>query len=241
MAKRILIVEDEPLIRENYTQAIRKYGYEVTAVADRATAMSILSVRLPDLVILDVSLKDDPEGGFELCRSLRSRSTTLPIIFLTALDSELDKISGIRLDADDYLTKDVSLQYLMARIAALFRRNEALTVPPEQEKIIQRGQLKIDCHRLTCHWGDNLIPLTLTEFWMVYALADKPGHVKDRDQLMQDAKAIVDDSTVTSHIKRIRKKFVEFDDSFDGIDTVYGMGYRWNLESHSAQNTQSLG
>jgi two-component system OmpR family response regulator len=231
MAKRILIVEDEPLIRENYTQAIRKYGYEVTAVADRATAMKLLMVRLPDLVILDVSLKDDPEGGFELCRSLRSQSKTLPIIFLTALDSELDKISGIRLDADDYLTKDVSLQYLLARIAALFRRNQALSEPPKQEMIIVRDSLKIDLHRLSCSWKEHQIPLTLTEFWIVHALADIPGHVKDRDQLMQDAKAIVDDSTVTSHIKRIRKKFLEFDESFTAIDTVYGMGYRWNHET----------
>ncbi len=232
MSKRILIVEDEPLIRENYAQAIRKYGYEVQAVADRATAMKILSVRLPDLVILDVSLKDDPEGGFEICRSLRAQSQFLPILFLTALDSELDKISGIRLDADDYLTKDVSMQYLMARIAALFRRNEAISEPPKQEMIIKRGSLVIDLNRLSCFWNEQQVALTLTEFWIVHALADKPGHVKDRDQLMQDAKAIVDDSTVTSHIKRIRRKFVEFDDSFNAIDTVYGMGYRWNLDDH---------
>jgi len=231
MAKRILIVEDEPLIRENYCQALRKYGYEVQAAADRCSAEKMFSSRLPDLVILDVSLKDDPEGGFELCRSLRGRSSSLPIIFLTALDSELDKISGIRLDADDYLTKDVSLQYLMARIAALFRRNEALSVPPQQEKLIKRGSLDMDLHRLSCQWKQHSVPLTLTEFWMVYALADKPGHVKDRDQLMQDAKAIVDDSTVTSHIKRIRKKFMELDITFDAIDTVYGMGYRWELDS----------
>lgn len=230
MAKRILIVEDEPLIRENYAQAIRQYGYEVQAVADRATAMKLLTVRLPDLVILDVSLKDDPEGGFELCRSLRALSATLPIIFLTALDSELDKISGIRLDADDYLTKDVSMQYLMARIAALFRRNEALSMPLTEELITKRGSLEIDLHRLTCHWNKHLIPLTLTEFWIVQALADRPGHVKDRDQLMQDAKAIVDDSTVTSHIKRIRRKFMAFDETFNAIDTVYGMGYRWTLD-----------
>ncbi|MCP3674755.1 MAG: proteobacterial dedicated sortase system response regulator [Gammaproteobacteria bacterium] len=230
MAKRILIVEDEPLIRENYVQALRKYGYDVQAVADRSSAMNLFASRLPDLVILDVSLKDDPEGGFELCRSLRTRSKTLPIIFLTALDSELDKISGIRLDADDYLTKDVSLQYLMARIAALFRRNEALSVPPQQEMIVERGSLDIDLHRLSCHWNKQPVPLTLTEFWIVHALADKPGHVKDRDQLMQDAKAIVDDSTVTSHIKRIRRKFTKLDKEFDCIDTVYGMGYRWNLE-----------
>lgn len=234
MAKRILIVEDEPLIRENYVQALRKHGYEVQAAGDRGTAMKMFSSRLPDLVILDVGLKDDPEGGFELCRSLRSQSATLPIIFLTALDSELDKISGIRLDADDYLTKDVSLQYLMARIAALFRRNEALSVPPQEEKIIQRGALEIDLQRLNCHWNKVPVPLTLTEFWIVHALADRPGHVKDREQLMKDARAIVDDSTVTSHIKRIRKKFLLIDEGFDCIDTVYGMGYRWNPDKETA-------
>ena len=142
-----------------------------------------------------------------------------------------EKASGIRLDADDYLTKDVSLQYLLARIAALFRRNEALSEPTKQEMLINRGSLEIDLHRLSCNWKKNQIPLTLTEFWIVHALADIPGHVKDRDQLMQDAKAIVDDSTVTSHIKRIRKKFIEFDELFAAIDTVYGMGYRWNLDT----------
>ncbi len=238
MAKRILIVEDEPLIRENYAQALRKYGYEVQAVADRQAAEMIYNTRLPDLALLDVSLKDDPEGGFELCRSLRSLSSTLPIIFLTALDSELDKISGIRLDADDYLTKDVSLQYLMARIAALFRRNEALSVPPAKENIINRGSLTIDLNRLNCQWKEQLIPLTLTEFWIVHALADRAGHVKDRDQLMTDAKAIVDESTVTSHIKRIRKKFQYLDDSFDAIDTVYGMGYRWDLDKDRVQDKE---
>jgi two-component system OmpR family response regulator len=230
MAKRILIVEDEPSIRENYVQALNSHGYEVQAVADRKSATNLFSSRLPDLVILDISLKNDPEGGFELCRNLRSRSKTLPVIFLTAHDSELDKISGIRLDADDYLTKDVSMQYLMARIAALFRRNEALLTPPQQEKIIKRGSMDIDLQRLSCLWKKQSVPLTLTEFWIVHALANNPGHVKDRDQLMQDAKAIVDDSTVTSHIKRIRKKFAHLDKQFDAIETVYGMGYRWNLD-----------
>jgi len=230
VAKRILIVEDEPLIRDNYSEALKRYGYEVVAVADRLAAEKIFTNRLPDLALLDVSLADDPEGGFEICRSLRQLSKTLPIIFLTALDSELDKISGIRLDADDYLTKDVSLQYLLARIAALFRRNEALTETPVVEDILIRGSLKIDADRLSCQWNDQVVALTLTEFWMVYALAERPGHVKDRDQLMQDAKAVVDDSTVTSHIKRIRKKFMQIDDRFDAIETIYGMGYRWLLD-----------
>ena len=141
MAKRILLVEDEPVIRENYVEALRNGGYEVQAFADRLSAEKVLASRLPDLAVLDVCLGDDPEGGFELCRSLRQRSKTLPIIFLTALDSELDKISGIRLDADDYLTKDVSLQYLLARIAALFRRTDALSTPTEPDEIIEQGQI----------------------------------------------------------------------------------------------------
>ena len=227
MAKRILLVEDEPLIRENYVQALRKAGYEVQSAEDRLTAEKILTSRLPDLAILDVCLGDDPEGGFELCRNLRHRSSSLPIIFLTALDSELDKISGIRLDADDYLTKDVSMQYLLARIAALFRRTDALSAPVETSAVIEQGQLKLDLDRLDCFWSDEKVPLTLTEFWIVHALVQRPGHVKDRDQLMQDAKAVVDDSTVTSHIKRIRRKFHELDTSFDHIETVYGVGYRW--------------
>jgi len=231
MAKRILLVEDEPLIRENYVQALQKVGYEVQAIADRLTAEKVVASRLPDLAILDVCLKDDPEGGFELCRSLRQRSKSLPILFLTALDSELDKISGIRLDADDYLTKDVSLQYLLARIAALFRRTDALSSPPELEKIIEQGPLKMDLNRLDCFWNEQKVTLTLTEFWIVHALAGRPGHVKDRDQLMQEAKAVVDDSTVTSHIKRIRKKFHHIDESFDHIETVYGIGYRWVTDS----------
>ncbi len=227
MAKRILLVEDEPSIRQNYVEALRKAGYEVQAYADRLSAEKMVAARLPDLALLDVCLQDDPEGGFELCRSLRTRSKTLPIIFLTALDSELDKISGIRLDADDYLTKDVSLQYLLARIAALFRRTDALSTPPEPDKIIEHEHLTIDLHRLDCFWQGDKVPLTLTEFWIVHALAARPGHVKDRDQLMQDAKAIVDDSTVTSHIKRIRRKFQTLDKQFDHIETVYGAGYRW--------------
>lgn len=227
MAKRILIVEDEPIIRENYVQALRHAGYEVQSAADRMSAEKVMASRLPDLAILDVCLGDDPEGGFELCRNLRHRSTTLPIIFLTALDSELDRISGIRLDADDYLTKDVSMQYLLARIAALFRRTDALSAPAEESTTIEQGLLKLDLDRLDCFWSEQKVPLTLTEFWIVHALVQRPGHVKDRDQLMQDAKAVVDDSTVTSHIKRIRRKFNELDTDFDHIETVYGIGYRW--------------
>ena len=170
------------------------------------------------------------EGGFELCRELRSRATDLPIIFLTARDSEFDAVSGLRLGADDYLTKDISLPHLMARVAALFRRLDALQTPTAEDNRIKRGNLEIDTDRMSVRWKDQAVGLTLTEFWMVHALARYPGHVKNRQQLMDAAQAVLDDNTITSHVKRIRRKFLAIDDTFDAIETVYGMGYRW-LES----------
>ena len=140
-------------------------------------------------------------------------------------------VVGLRLGADDYLTKDVSLPHLCARIAALFRRSELLSAPPSSEDILARGPLTLDVKRLTADWNGRRVNLTLTEFWMVHALARFPGHVKDRDSLMREASIFVDDSTITSHVKRIRRKFVALDPAFDRIDTVYGMGYRWNAEA----------
>lgn len=228
MSRRIAIVEDEPAIRENYADVLRRQGYEVQSYADRPTAMHAFHSRLPDLALLDIGLQDDAEGGFEICRELRSLSRTLPIIFLTARDSDFDTVSGLRLGADDYLTKDISLPHLTARIAALFRRVEALQSPPDAEKILIRGPLQLDMQRMRIEWQQQPVDLTLTELWIVHALAKFPGHVKDRDALMQDANIVVDDSTITSHIKRIRKKFMALDAKFDAIDTVYGIGYRWS-------------
>jgi two-component system OmpR family response regulator len=158
-------------------------------------------------------------------------SPTLPIIFLSARDSDFDIVAGLRIGADDYLTKDASLHQLTARIAALFRRNDLLSAPPANEDVLTRGALAIDVRRLTVSWKGAPVPLTLTEFWMVHALARHPGHVKDRDALMRDANIVVDDSTITSHVKRIRRKFAAVDPAFDRIDTVYGMGYRWSGDS----------
>ena len=189
--------------------------------------MDAFDARLPDLVVIDVNLQDDIEGGFELCRELRSKSADLPIIFLTARDSEFDAVSGLRLGADDYLTKDISLPHLMARIAALFRRMESLQAPQRADSSIRRGDLQIDTDRMTVRWQDQPVGLTLTEFWMVHALARYPGHVKNRQQLMDAAQAVLDDNTITSHVKRIRRKFIVIDPKFDSVETVYGMGYRW--------------
>ncbi|WP_157368795.1 proteobacterial dedicated sortase system response regulator [Algicola sagamiensis] len=230
MQRHIAIVEDEAAIRENYADVLRKQGYQVSTYANRPDAMNAFSAQLPDLAIIDIGLEDEIDGGFHLCQDLRNRSATLPIIFLTARDSDLDTVCGLRMGADDYLTKDISFAHLTARIAALFRRVSMLDVPTQSDQLLQRGDLKIDTNRMTMSWNDSHVDLTITEFWMVYALAKRIGHVKSRDDLMQEAQIFVDDSTITSHVKRIRRKFQQIDPSFDAINTVYGMGYRWQQE-----------
>ena len=227
MRRRIAIVEDDPAIRANYSDALRKHGFEVAAYAARSEALAAFAGRLPDLALVDIGLGSDVDGGFALCRELRALSATLPIIFLTARDSDFDVVAGLRLGADDYLTKDVSLPHLLARIAALFRRADLAAEPKSAEERLERGPLVLDLKRFSVSWRGAAIPLTLTEFWMVHALARHPEHVKNRDQLMREANLVVDDGTITSHIKRIRRKFLAADPAFDAVDTAYGMGYRW--------------
>ena len=227
MARRIALVEDDATIRQNYADALTRAGYEVVAFADRPSAAKALSARLPELAIIDIGLGADVDGGFALCRDLRAASARLPIIFLSARDSDFDIVSGLRLGADDYLTKDVSLPHLLARISALFRRVDATSQPAVAEDVMNRGRLALDPQRMTATWNGQPLGLTVTEFWMVHSLARHPGHVKDRDQLMRDAEMVVDDGTITSHVKRIRKKFLAIDAQFGAIETVYGMGYRW--------------
>ena len=227
MPRSIAIVEDEPLIRANYVEALTRAGYEVRGHAARLEAELAFAQRMPELVIIDVGLGDEPEGGFDLCRNLRAKAPTLPIIFLTARDSDFDVISGLRLGADDYLAKDVSFHQLAARISALFRRMEALRKPAAADSVHELGPLRIESERMRVTWNTIEVPLTVTEFWMVHTLARFPGHVKSREQLMRDAQVVVDDATITSHIKRIRRKFLAIDAGFDAIDTVHGAGYRW--------------
>jgi len=155
-------------------------------------------------------------------------SRVLPIMFLTARDSDPDVISGLRLGADDYLTKDISLPHLMARIVALFNRIEVLTGEQNTETWLERGELRLSDERMEVLWGGQLVPLTVTELWLVHSLVRHPGFVRSRQQLMDDANIYVDDQTITSHVKRIRRKFLKVDRAFDKLDTVYGAGYRWN-------------
>ncbi|HYH42266.1 MAG TPA: winged helix-turn-helix domain-containing protein, partial [Burkholderiales bacterium] len=136
-----------------------------------------------------------------------------------------------RLGADDYLTKDVSLPHLLARIAALFRRVDATSAAPSAEDVLVRGPLTLDLKRMTALWREAPVELTVTEFWIVHSLARRPGHVKTRDQLMRDANMVVDEGTVTSHIKRIRRKLALNGPVFDAVESVYGMGYRWRASS----------
>ncbi len=230
MSRRIALVEDEPSLAANLAEALTRHGYEVATYATRAGALAAFRTRLPDLALVDIGLADDVDGGFELARELRAMSATLPILFLSARDSDYDIVAGLRLGADDYLTKDVSLPHLAARIAALFRRSDLLAAPPATEDVLVRGDLALDVKRLAVRWRGQRVDLTLTEFWMVHALARFPGHVKDRESLMRDASIVVDDSTITTHVKRIRRKFQAIDPTFDRIDTVYGMGYRWRAD-----------
>ena len=225
--RKIAIIEDEAVIRDNYSDYLQRQGYQVSGYASRQRALVDFDKRLPDLVILDIGLADDIDGGFELCRELRARSATLPIIFLTARDSDFDTVAGLRLGADDYLTKEVSLPHLAARIAALFRRVEALTRNQSEAQPLVSAGLRLDVQRLSVHWQDEPVALTVTEFWMVHALAKRPGHVRSRGQLMEEAQIYVDEASISSHIKRIRRKFQEVDPAFDHIESVYGAGYRW--------------
>jgi two-component system, OmpR family, response regulator len=227
MQRLIVIVEDEVAIRDNYAAAFTREGYAVRCYGNRAQALEACKARLPDLAVIDISLEDEPEGGFELCRQLRSLSAELPIIFLTARDSELDAVSGLRLGADDFLTKDLSLAHLSARVNALFRRVDALRKPGAPSEVLRRGPLLLDAERMQAQWDGSVVLLSLTEFWIVHALARHPGHVRSRQQLMDAANVVLDDNTITSHVKRIRRKFQALAPDFDALQTVYGMGYRW--------------
>src|SRR6202034_564438 len=155
MKRQVAIVEDEPAIRDNYAAAFTREGYVVRTFGNRAHAMAAFAARLPDLAVIDISLEDEPEAGFELCRQLRALSAELPIIFLTARDSELDAVSGLRLGADDFLTKDLSLAHLIARVNALFRRVEALRQPGGGAEAVRRGALMIDADKMQTTWNGS--------------------------------------------------------------------------------------
>ena len=226
-ARQIVIVEDEPAIAQVLRDALARHGYQVATFPDRLQAQAGLAARLPDLAIIDVGLGREPDGGFELCRWLRARAPALPILMLSARDSEIDVVSGLRLGADDYLAKNVSLPHLLARVTALFRRVDVAGQDVVADDVLRRGPLSLDAQRFEVSWRGQPVELTVTEFWILHALARFPGHVKNREALMREANMVVDDHTVTSYLKRLRRKFQAIDPNFDAIETVYGLGYRF--------------
>jgi two-component system response regulator ChvI len=229
MAERVAVVEDEQNIRDNVAFALEREGYRVATFADGVSAWEAFQRELPELVILDIIMPR--MDGLELCRKLRSTSESLPIIFLTSRDEEFDRVLGLELGADDYLCKPFSMRELLARVKVLFRRLAlGREASGSEEELLRVGELELDLRRYTARWKGAAIPLTVTEFMILHALARRPGHVKTRDQLMTEGyphDTFVSDRTIDSHIKRIRKKFLVIDESFEGVETVYGLGYRY--------------
>ncbi|MEA3291987.1 MAG: response regulator [Pseudomonadota bacterium] len=231
MSRTIAIVEDDTDQRENYADALKGQGYAVQAYRNRPTALEGFSKQLPDLAILDIMLEDEIDGGFDLCRDLRAMSPNMPIIFLTARDSDIDRVSGLRLDAWDYITKPVNLQFLAVRISSLFRIADVLRNDAAKPQTLRIGDLELDQNSMSVSWQDESINFTLTEFWLVEALARHPGHVKTYDALMKVTRqSYVEKNTINGYIRRVRKKFKEIDPAFSMIQTVFGVGYRWQPE-----------
>jgi two-component system, OmpR family, response regulator ChvI len=230
-ARTIAVVDDEPHIRETVAFALRREGYAVEEHPDGLTAWNAFEGRLPDLVVLDILMPG--LDGLELCRRLRAKSQALPIVFVTSKDEELDRVLGLELGADDYLCKPFSVRELVARVRVLLRRLALIEQPlpkEDDEKVLRRGPLVLDLQRYAARWNGAPVPLTVTEFLLLKALATHPGHVKTRRQLMEEGyaeDAYVSERTIDSHIKRLRRKFLDLNPGFDAIQTVHGLGYRY--------------
>jgi len=224
MAKKIAIVEDDPDQRSNYVDAITKKGYDVTAYSSRAEALAGFERELPELAILDIILGDEVDAGFEICRDLLSKSASLPVIFLTERIAEIDKISGLRLGAWDYLPKPISLDYLAERISSLLRIHEARgqsSAGSASAKLV--GDMSIDQEALLVSWKNEPINLSGTEFRMLAKLVRAPGHAVSYDTLMNATmQSLVTNNTINTHMRNIRKKFESIDKSFDCIKVNTG-------------------
>ncbi|MEM0989968.1 MAG: response regulator transcription factor [Pseudomonadota bacterium] len=227
----IALVDDDRNILTSVSMVLEAEGYEVRTYTDGATALTALSQDEPDLAILDIKMPR--MDGMELLRRLRLKSE-MPVIFLTSKDEEIDEVIGLRMGADDYVRKPFSQRLLVERIRAVLRRREAAEDPGldrnEADRVIRRGKLEMDPMRHLTLWEGDNVTLTVTEFLILHALAQRPGFVKSRDQLMDaayDDQVYVDDRTIDSHIKRIRKKFRDVADDFNSIETLYGVGYRY--------------
>ena len=227
MTDTIALVDDDRNILTSVSMALEAEGFRVLTYADGAEALSGLSRQAVDLAILDIKMPR--MDGLELLGQLR-QSSDVPVIFLTSKDDELDEMLGLRMGADDYITKPFSQRLLIERIRAVLRRRVPSAGTESESDVMRRGDLVLDEVRHLCTWRNMEVNLTVTEFLLVQALARRPGHVKSRDQLIDAAYGehiYVDDRTIDSHIKRLRKKFKDVDTDFAQIETLYGVGYRY--------------
>jgi two-component system, OmpR family, response regulator ChvI len=229
MANTIALVDDDRNILTSVSMALEAEGFSVRCYSDAAEALKGLQAQPVDVAVLDIKMPR--MDGMELLSQLR-RHSHVPVIFLTSKDDEVDELLGLRMGADDYIKKPFSQRLLIERIRALLRRDELSRDrgEPQGEPVIVRGQLVLDPARHMCAWRSEAVELTVTEFLILKSLAHRPGHVKSRDQLMDAAYGehiYVDDRTIDSHIKRLRKKFKVVDPEFAQIETLYGVGYRY--------------
>ena len=230
MKQRIALVDDDRNILTSVTMALETAGFAVTSYTDGESALKGLLTTPADLAVLDIKMPR--MDGVKLLKKIRERSA-MPVIFLTSKSDEIDQLMGLRHGADDYITKPFSQRLLLERIRAILRRNELQQnpAPATTPQISVLGSLTIDTGRHLCTWKGQPVDMSVTEFMLVKALTEHPGHVKSREQLMDSAYGEVldvEDRTVDSHIKRIRKKFKDVDPAFDAIETIYGAGYRYN-------------
>jgi two-component system response regulator ChvI len=226
---KIALVDDDRNILTSVSMTLEAEGYQVATYTDGASGLEGLTSDRPDLAILDIKMPR--MDGMELLQQLR-RSSVMPVIFLTSKDDEVDELLGLRMGADDYIRKPFSQRLLLERIRTLLRRVEARSpdAPKDAQTAVVRGDLVLDSSRHLVTWKDRQVDLTVTEFLILQGLAQRPGHVKSRDQLIDIAYGehiYVDDRTIDSHIKRLRKKFREVDNDFAQIETLYGVGYRY--------------
>lgn len=230
MGQKIALVDDDRNILTSVSMALEAEGFDVKTYSDGESALTGLKQNPAELVVLDIKMPR--MDGMEVLTKLRE-DNEIPVIFLTSKDDEIDEILGLRLGADDYITKPFSQRLLIERIRTLLRRKSFSEKTVEQDNsasIVERGDLTLDDNRHICAWKGKRVNLTVTEYLLVKALAQRPGHVKNRDQLMDLAygdSIYVDDRTIDSHIKRIRKKFKDVDENFSQIETLYGVGYRY--------------
>ncbi|MEP1089835.1 MAG: response regulator transcription factor [Rhizobiaceae bacterium] len=228
----IALVDDDRNILTSVSIALESEGYRVETYTDGASALDGLTAKRPDLAVFDIKMPR--MDGMELLRRLRQKSD-LPVIFLTSKDDEIDELFGLKMGADDFITKPFSQRLLVERVKAVLRRSAARIEGAAREEtagtnMLERGHLTMDQERHISQWKGKSVTLTVTEFLILFALAQRPGVVKSRDSLMDaayDDQVYVDDRTIDSHIKRLRKKFKQVDDDFDMIETLYGVGYRF--------------